>query len=371
MKKILSRITRIVLVVTIPFIIFTMVDFLTEITGGKLGDYLQDQYGITKKFLFIILVGFLLISLFYQIYEKWNEENYKSNSAIPQNIELNIENLENWLEKQFEVKYGKHIDIKFEVNEDFVDNINEDGFIRFKENQDIKVYSSKKVYARLGLEDNNWRKEFTVRYPIIEGIKNESINLKINSLLSYEKVFDISIEEFIEEDNWLEELDYTIKFLKKPFLNIELMMSGTAAYPTFASQNIVVNYETGDRIFAKDLFEKKSLSRLVSIINEFVEIDLLKSSIQEKYYDEIPLVKPKGEDKIELLKDQLFIKNFKITDLNDFSLEEDGINFNFNFGFPRVLLFLEPEGKYYFSFHLLNNLLKKIVPLKNLLKVSH
>jgi hypothetical protein len=237
-----------------------------------------------------------------------------------------------------------------------------DGFIRTSQTEYIKVFPSKKVYARLNVEEDDWRKEFTVRYPIIEGLKSESITYKINSIFNYEKVFDISIEDFIESDTWLEDLDYTIKFLKAPFLNIEFTMAGTAAYPTFSSKNIVVNYETGERIFAKDIFKEASLERLVSIINEFVAVDLRKAFIQGKYIDEIPLeLEVDSDEEYEELplENRIYVNNFTVEDLDNFSLEEYGINFDFNFGFPRALKPLEPEGKYYFDFSSLKQFIKE------------
>ena len=246
-----------------------------------------------------------------------------------------------------------------------------DGFIRTAQTEHIKVFPSKKVYARLNVEEDDWRKEFTVRYPIIEGLKSESIAYKINSIFNYEKVFDISIEDFIESDTWLEDLDYSIKFLKKPFLNIEFTMAGTAAYPTFSSQNIVVNYETGERIFAKDIFEERSLERLVSVINEFIEVDLRKSSIQEKYIDEIPLeleVELNEYDEDISTESRFYSNKFTVENLDDFSLEEYGITFNFNFGFIHAIKALEPEGKYYFDFSSLKQFIKKGSVLEKFIK---
>ena len=245
------------------------------------------------------------------------------------------------------------------ANDEFEEN---DGFVRIAQTEDIKIFPSKKVYARLNIDEDDWRKEFTVRYPIVEGLKSESIIFKINSILNYEKVFDVSLADAMENETWLSDLDYTIKFIKKPFLNIEFMMEGTGAYPTITTQNIVVNYETGERIFAKDVFSENSLQRLVSIIDEFVQVDLRKASIQEKYIDEIPLeVNFDSDEYYEgmLLENRFYSNKFTVENLNNFSLEEYGITFDFDFGFPHVIKALQPEGKYYFDFSSLKQFIRK------------
>lgn len=50
---------------------------------------------------------------------------------------------------------------------------------RSKEEGSIKIYPSKKVYARINVEDS-WRKNFAVRYPIIEGIESDSVLYKLS-----------------------------------------------------------------------------------------------------------------------------------------------------------------------------------------------
>lgn len=364
MKKFLSRLTRIVLVVTIPFIIFTIIDFLTEITGGRLGDYLQDHYGITKKPLFVVLLGLLFISLSYQIYEKWNEENTNSSSANSQNILLNIENLADWIENQYKSKYGKQVEVSFEVNsdEEIISHENND-FVRTQKANGIKIFPSEKVYARLTSKDFDWRKEFTVRYPVIEGLKSESINHKINSIFNYEKVFDVSLIESIEGDTWLSELDYEVKFLQKPFLNLILHMEGIGAYPWHDSQAITVNVETGERIKITDLFKEESLKRLAYIVDEFVQLDLRKASLKEIYINEIPLNPEEETEEFEVtinwLKERFGHEKVTVDDLNNFSLDEYGITFIHDFGFPHVIKALEPEGQYYFEYSSLKQFIKE------------
>ena len=242
----------------------------------------------------------------------------------------------------------------------------DDAPTRYKQGEQIKIFPSKKVYARINVEDE-WRKEFTVRYPIIEGIKSESILYKINSVLSYEKVFGVSLEEAIEGDTWLSDLDYTVNFIKKPFMDLTFIMEGIGAYLWHTTQNIVVNYETGARVKATDLFEERLLERLALIVNEFVQVDLKRASLEELYsYEEIQMdVESKDplteglEEKISWIEQRFSQNKFSVENLDDFSLDDSGIYFIYDFGFPHVIRALEPEGRYYFPYSVLKQCIKK------------
>lgn len=235
---------------------------------------------------------------------------------------------------------------------------------RYKQAGGIKVFPSKKVYARIDVDDD-WKKEFTVRYPIIEGIKSESVLYKINSVLSYEKVFDVSLIEAIDGGVWLSELDYKVNLIKRPLLDLTFFMEGVGAYCWGTSQNVVANFETGQQLKANDLFKDEALERLASIVNEFVQIDLKKALLLEEIYScdeiqiEIDSQSISSEDKSDWIEERFSHNKFEIENLNHFSINEDGIYFIYDFGFPHVIKALEPEGRYYFPFSSLKQLMKE------------
>lgn len=367
MKRIAFRSFKVVLPVAIPFLIYTLIDFLIEITGGDLGNYLNRRYGITSKSLFIFLLILLFASLAFQIWSSWNEDK-KFTQPSQQNIEINIENLSNWIENKYNEKYGKQVEVKFEFKPDEEVTSDENyGFVRTKQINGIRIFPSEKVYARLTTEESDWRKEFTVRYPVIEGLKSESINHKINFIFNYEKVFDVSLIESIEGDTWLSDLDCEVVFLQKPFLNLILHMDGVGAYPWRVSQSITVNIETGEQIKITDLFKEKYLERLAFIVDEFVQLDLRKASLKENYIDEISL-NPETEElerPTNWLQERFGHEKVGIDDLNNFSLDEYGITFIHDFGFPHVIKALEPEGHYYFEYSSLKRFIKENSILKN------
>jgi len=241
----------------------------------------------------------------------------------------------------------------------------EPDFVRIKSDDSIKVFPSKKVYGRLNVEEDDWRKEFTVRYPIIEGITNDSILYKLNSALSYENVFEVSLDESIDGDKWLDNLDYNIDLLKKPFLAMTFHMDGIGMYPWHQSQPVVVNFETGHRLKAADFLKEAAFPRLVSIVNEFVKLDLKGVDLKFLYYDEIPLqaqpLQPASgeEDRDDLISERYGHTNFTEDELDNFSIDEFGATFFHDFGFPHVLKYFEPPGRYYFEYSSLVQLMKE------------
>ncbi len=235
--------------------------------------------------------------------------------------------------------------------------------VRDRKNSEIKVIPSKKVYARLNADEiGEWLDEFTVRYPIITGVISESILYKIKQIFDYEKVFDVSISEAIAGEWWLSDLDYSVLFLKKPFLNIMLYMESIGAYPWSVTRSIVVDYETGTLVKIKDVFREGSLERLASIINEFAQQDMKMAFLKFKYLDEIPLQDNLGQEESKQYSrhfEEMFnLEELTVADLNEFSIDDYGVSFKVHFGFPFVTKPIEPEGKYHFDFESLKQFIK-------------
>lgn len=354
--------SRKLLITTIAIVILTLLSgfVINLLTGNKDFNEWLDYYQITMWHLIgiTILISFILILLSYlQIkYSETKQEDINSDdikSIIKTELNSFIDKYErvtgNSVEiSQIEGKYNSDVYL-LGYNENFVRNYKSDG---------ITVFPTEQTYTRLNIEDeNNWRKEFKVYYPTINGIESEKILRKIYSSLNYEKVFDISIKESKEIDTWLSLLDYSIKFIKRPFMVVELYIEGVGAYPWGNSQNFVINFETGERISVADVFNKSSLTRLAEVIDEFVQKDFEKVSLELRNYDEIPLIKSEEEN----IRQHAFLdeQKFTVENFYDFLIDEEGIAFIHHFSFPHVIKAFEPEGHYYFSYTSLKQFIKK------------
>lgn len=228
----------------------------------------------------------------------------------------------------------------------------------------ITVLSSKKVFARINDKAPDYQKSFLVRYPILEGIASEEVLQKINSVLSYERIFDVSIKEEIEENWGLSSLDFNVNYLKRPFLDITLTVEGIGAYPWQHSATLVVNIESGEQVKAVDLFEQSSLESLASRVNEFVQLDKKKAQLTLMYNDN-------EEDDSTWFDDRFGPIKFEVDNLNDFSLNDDGVTFLFEFGFPHVIKAVEPDGHYFFSYSSLKPFIMRNGVLDTFLKSNH
>lgn len=133
-------------------------------------------------------------------------------------------------------------------------------------------------------------------------------------------------------------------------------MDGIGAYPWHVSQNLVINFETGDVMKITDLLDEEHLSRLASVITEFVQLDFEIANLKDIYHEEIP-IKPKRKSSI--LKKYHGEQKFTPDNFQDFYFNEYSITFIYYFGFPHVIKAIEPEGHYSFDYYSLKNFIKK------------
>ena len=76
----------------------------------------------------------------------------------------------------------------------------------------------------------NFKKSFTVIRPQVKGI-NATLAKKVETTISYEKNFEFSVKEEINEIQWLEEANYTVDYNKNGILGVTLSVNGSGAYP--------------------------------------------------------------------------------------------------------------------------------------------
>ncbi len=130
-------------------------------------------------------------------------------------------------------------------------------------------------------------------------------------------------------------------------MGVLLSMSGTGAYPSVYEKSIVVNLKTGDRIEPPDVFVK--LNELAALCKKAQQAEIKKS-----------LVEIKKENPDEANPENLFENaNFAVKNLDEFSVSDKGITFLYDYGFPHIVLALQPAGKYFFSWARLKPFVKR------------
>ena len=204
--------------------------------------------------------------------------------------------------------------------------------------QIAKVTPKKTVYKRTTKEGFEHKKTFTINAPKISGL-SAAINKKAETAISFERVFDLNIKEEQEEIFWLEEADYEIEHNKDGILAAALTVSGSGAYPSVYTKHVVVDLKTGNAVKAADVFVRlPELSRFAD------------KSLQERIKKHLADLRRDSAEDAATAGERLEGTKFSPENLEFFSVSDKGVSFYFDYGFPHVILALEPDNKFFFAF---------------------
>ena len=199
------------------------------------------------------------------------------------------------------------------------------------------VITSKKTLYRRAKPLSDYKKTFTVNYPIVKAA-TPALSRKIGQTISYSKVMQLNVQEEIRDMQWLEEADYEVNYNARGILVITLSISGSGAYPDQAFKTVAVDLKTGDRITAAQAF--RNPTGLVELNKKKQKIEIEKA-IKELREDP----EEKDTDPADVFNEEAFTAE----NLDEFSINDNGITFIYNYGFPHVIKALEPEGRYNFT----------------------
>lgn len=208
--------------------------------------------------------------------------------------------------------------------------------------QSVKITSKKVTYKRIGSDIPDYKKSFTVIYPVIGGATGK----KIEAILSYEKNFDFKIQEEIKEMHWLETADYNVNYNKNNILDVTLFIEGTGAYPSVSTKYLIANTKTGTRVKPSDVFT--NLSGLAALGEKALKEEIKTETVRLK----------KDEPDFDPAD---YFNNAKFTTDNlwAFTTSDKGLTFHYDYGFPHVVQALEPSGDFFFSWEELKPFIRK------------
>lgn len=195
-----------------------------------------------------------------------------------------------------------------------------------------------------------------VRYPVVKGLDNAAVLQKVQSLLGIKNAFDTTLKEY-REDSWLTELDYKVGYNKNYLLDVTFWQSGMGAYPDTQSKHFLINLENGELIKATDAFNPGQLSKLAALVDGRLQSEI-RALIQRLGRDK----DLRAEDK-ESFKSTFEELKFKDENLDEFSVNDRGVTFLFDAGFPHAIQAFQPDGRYFFSFSRLQPYIKPDGPL--------
>jgi len=202
--------------------------------------------------------------------------------------------------------------------------------------QSVVITSKKTTYTRRK-PISDFKKTFTVNYPKVKAA-NLLLSKKIETAIGYEQNKVINLKEEMGEYQWLEEADFTVGYNKNGVLSINLFVTGTAAYPTSLNKNIVVDLKTGSQVRPIDVFA--NINGLVAKLKA-IQKQAVKDGIEE--------IKKDPDFQQDKPEDLFQYTDFKSINLEGFAVDDKGVTFFYEYGFPHVIKALEPNGNYFLT----------------------
>lgn len=193
----------------------------------------------------------------------------------------------------------------------------------------------------------DFKKIFTVTYPKVKAA-TPALSRKIENAISFENNFELNIEEERTEIQWLEETGFDVGYNKNGILTITLSVSGTGAYPSVYKKTVVVDLKTGNRVAPPGVFT--NLKALAAKVKAAQKAEI------EKTLKEI---KSDPENKDYEPFDFFDNTDYAVENLKEFAVDDKGVTFIYDYGFPHVILALQPEGRYFFSWKQIKPFIKR------------
>lgn len=212
--------------------------------------------------------------------------------------------------------------------------------------QSVTIKPKKTVYKR-PKPIMEGKRTFTVTYPKVSGL-SPALNKKVETNISYAKVMKLDIKDEINEAQWLYEATYDVNYNKNGILDITLSLDGSGAYPSVFNKTVVINLKTGNRVAPADVFT--NLAGLAAMCRK-AQLKEIKEAKEE--YKKDP--DSNGFDGEEYFKDA----KFGVAELSEFTISDKGVTFMYDYGFPHVVLALQPDGQYLFSWNELKPFIKR------------
>lgn len=202
--------------------------------------------------------------------------------------------------------------------------------------QSVTVTPKKVTYKR-PKPIQKFKKTFTVTYPKVKAA-TPALSKKIEATISYEKVIPLSIKEEINEIQWLENADFEVKYNKNGLLCLDLSIEGSGAYPDGSTKTVCVDTASGNRVTPA-----ASFTNLSGLANE------VKKEQRKEIARSIEEIRKDPENWDPDPRSLFDSSDFKVENLDWFSISDNGITFKYDYGFPHVIQALQPEGEFFFT----------------------
>ena len=226
--------------------------------------------------------------------------------------------------------------------------------------------------VRIEKKTETLKGEAVIHTPVFHGIADPAVlkTLQESIAAGVREATGSSPEEWkaeadAEEDTWLSGIDYEVTYQRHDLLSLAYVVGGVGAYPDEMEAYIVADLKTGRRLAAKDLF--KSREELAAKV-ERMRAAAVEKAIEENraYLKENQMT----EEDLVAIMEPAMQSRFGVENLDIFRLDDKGVTFVYDFGFPHVSQALEPSGEYFLSYEELRPYINPEGPLARLMTSS-
>ena len=200
----------------------------------------------------------------------------------------------------------------------------------------------------------SYKERAVVVYPIVGGLSAPVLR-RVRAVFDFKNIFDYSLKEY-REDTWLDEFSYKVNHNGNYLLDITFSQSGSGAYPDDQTKHFLVDLKNGSVIKASDVFVAAKLGSLSVMVNRKLQAELkeILASLKDSKTDpEDARIATEAQEPLQ----------FKVEDLDEFSVGKKGVTFLYDAGYPHVIRAFEPAGRYFFSYSELKPYIKRDGPL--------
>ncbi len=211
--------------------------------------------------------------------------------------------------------------------------------------QTVIITPKKTVYTRKGKVTFKEKRNFTVTYPLFNGTMPVAAKKKLENTISYWRVFETTLAEYLKDNDWLNNGYYKVNYNKNDILDIALTLEGSAAYPDSQTVDLVVDLKTGEQVGINDIFKAESLPKLAEMTDKKLKAE---TAMISKRIDKGEFGKEDKETD-DSIKEQLNGLQFTTDSFNEYSVSDKGVTILYDAGFPHVIKALQPDGRYFFT----------------------
>jgi len=192
------------------------------------------------------------------------------------------------------------------------------------------------------LDEGEHKRIVTVTYPKVAA-GSAAQSKRIEEALHFGQL-GLDLDEELHESTWLEEAGFTVNSQMHGLLSVTLWAEGSGAYPSTLRKNVLVDTRTGRRLRPDSLFI--NLQELVKKIRaqQRHEIQQTLAELRPDPASEL------DADTVDAIQERIAeAGSFTEENLADFKLEDLGISFHFDYGFPHAIQALQPDGMFFLS----------------------